>query len=88
MRQLLRALIRLYQYTVSPLLGPKCRFYPSCSHYALEAIESHGALRGAWFAVKRIGRCHPWNPGGFDPVPPRAERCCHAHSSLHASHEQ
>ncbi len=70
MRQLLRALIRLYQLTLSPLLGPNCRFYPSCSSYALDALAQHGALRGSWLAIKRVGRCHPWNPGGLDPVPP------------------
>jgi putative membrane protein insertion efficiency factor len=69
MRPLIRQLIRLYQLAISPLLGPRCRFYPSCSQYALEAIEAHGALRGLWFALRRIGRCHPWHPGGFDPVP-------------------
>jgi putative membrane protein insertion efficiency factor len=70
-----RALIHVYRYTLSPLLGPRCRFYPSCSAYALEAIESHGALRGLWLAITRIGRCHPWHPGGYDPVPARADRC-------------
>jgi uncharacterized protein len=62
--------IRLYQLVVSPLLGPRCRFYPSCSAYAVEALTRHGALRGSWLAIRRVGRCHPWNPGGIDPVPP------------------
>jgi putative membrane protein insertion efficiency factor len=69
MRHVLKFLIRAYQLVLSPLLGPRCRFYPSCSHYAIEAIESHGALRGTWMSAKRICRCHPFNPGGFDPVP-------------------
>ena len=55
--------IRLYQLVISPLLGPRCRFYPSCSAYAVEALTRHGALRGSWLAVRRLGRCHPWNPG-------------------------
>jgi len=69
MRRLLPVLIRAYQYAVSPFLAPSCRFYPSCSTYALEAVERHGSLRGAWLAVKRLLRCHPWHPGGCDPVP-------------------
>ena len=69
MRSVLRILIRGYQLIVSPWLGQRCRFYPSCSNYALEALEVHGALRGSWLAVRRIGRCHPFHPGGFDPVP-------------------
>ena len=69
MRHVLKILIRAYQLALSPLLGPRCPFYPSCSHYALEAIESHGALHGSWLSAKRICRCHPFNPGGFDPVP-------------------
>lgn len=69
MRTLLQGLIRLYQIIVSPHFGPRCRFHPSCSHYAHEAIDRHGALRGGWLALRRIGRCHPWNPGGLDPVP-------------------
>jgi len=69
MRTLIRALIRAYQLTVSPLLGPRCRFYPSCSQYALEAIAAHGTLRGSALALHRLARCHPWNPGGYDPVP-------------------
>ena len=69
MRHVLKLLIRGYQLALSPLLGPRCRFYPSCSHYAREAIDSHGALRGTWLTIKRIARCHPFNEGGFDPVP-------------------
>jgi uncharacterized protein len=69
MRLLLAGLIRLYQLVVSPLLPPACRFYPSCSRYALEAIARHGALRGSALALARLARCHPWNPGGVDFVP-------------------
>jgi hypothetical protein len=69
MRHVLKILIRAYQLALSPLLGPSCRFYPSCSQYAIEAIESHGALRGSWLSARRICRCHPFHPGGFDPVP-------------------
>lgn len=68
--RLLVAPIRIYQLLISPLLGPRCRFYPSCSAYAVEALTTHGALRGTYLAVRRLGRCHPWNPGGLDPVPP------------------
>lgn len=69
MRHVAALLIRLYQWTVSPLLGPRCRFYPSCSQYALEAIQRFGVLKGGWLAARRLARCHPWQPGGFDPVP-------------------
>ncbi|ANF58108.1 membrane protein insertion efficiency factor YidD [Halotalea alkalilenta] len=67
-------LVRGYQYLISPLLGPRCRFWPSCSSYAIEAIETHGPLRGGWLALKRILKCHPWHPGGVDPVPSRPMR--------------
>jgi hypothetical protein len=62
-------LIRIYQITISPVLGPACRFEPTCSEYAYQAISSHGWMRGSLLAIKRILRCHPFNPGGFDPVP-------------------
>jgi len=69
MKALLIFLLRGYQYAISPLLGPHCRFYPSCSHYACEAVHRHGALKGSWLTLRRLGRCHPYHPGGFDPVP-------------------
>lgn len=69
MRWVLIALVRGYQVVLSPLLPAACRYYPSCSAYAVEAIEKHGARRGAWLAAKRIMRCHPFRPGGYDPVP-------------------
>jgi putative membrane protein insertion efficiency factor len=76
--------IRAYRYLLSPLLGPRCRYYPSCSAYALEAIERHGPARGSWLAVKRIGRCHPWHPGGYDPVPAAREaHASHPKSAIH-----
>ncbi len=69
MRYALAALILLYQKTVSPLLGPQCRFYPSCSQYAKTAVLKHGTLRGVYLAARRVVRCNPWNPGGVDLVP-------------------
>lgn len=62
-------LVRSYQLFISPLLGPRCRFYPTCSHYAIEAVRTHGPIKGSWLTIKRVGRCHPWHPGGHDPVP-------------------
>ena len=61
--------IRGYQVAISPLLPPACRYYPTCSHYAVEALERHGPVRGSWLALRRILRCHPFRPGGYDPVP-------------------
>lgn len=69
MRRVFLALIRLYQRTLSVWLPPSCRFTPSCSQYGYEAIEKYGVLRGGWLAIRRISRCHPFNPGGYDPVP-------------------
>ncbi|WP_369821954.1 MULTISPECIES: membrane protein insertion efficiency factor YidD [unclassified Sporosarcina] len=71
LKKVLVALIRFYQKFISPLSAPSCRFYPTCSHYGVEAIETHGALKGTWLAVKRILKCHPLHKGGFDPVPPK-----------------
>lgn len=71
MTSFLLFLIRLYRRLVSPVLPPACRFSPSCSLYAEEAIKVHGAMKGSLLAVRRVSRCHPFNPGGFDPVPPR-----------------
>lgn len=70
MKTILRLLIRAYQLSISPYLGQNCRFYPNCSAYALEAIGRHGAWRGALLSGKRLCKCHPWHPGGADPVPP------------------
>ncbi|MFD1928529.1 membrane protein insertion efficiency factor YidD [Sporosarcina siberiensis] len=69
MKKILMMMIRIYQKTISPLTPPSCRFYPTCSHYGIEALETHGALKGSWLAVRRISKCHPFHEGGFDPVP-------------------
>jgi hypothetical protein len=85
--RLLIALIRVYQWTLSPLLGRSCRFEPSCSRYTATCLERHGALLGGWLGIRRIARCHPFHPGGYDPPPdapsrgdtPRAARASRAH---------
>ncbi len=69
MRKLALATIQVYRYVISPLMASHCRFYPSCSCYAHEAIDQHGLMRGGWLTLRRLGRCHPWHPGGYDPVP-------------------
>ncbi|GAA4688196.1 membrane protein insertion efficiency factor YidD [Nocardioides nanhaiensis] len=74
MSHLLITLLRIYRRVVSPLYGQVCRYYPSCSHYALEAVSVHGSLRGSWLAARRVARCHPWAAGGVDHVPSRAPR--------------
>jgi len=74
----IRWLIVVYRYTLSPLLGNCCRFEPSCSRYAEQALQQHGLVRGLWLTLKRLIRCHPWHEGGFDPVP-----CAHCAESVH-----
>ena len=74
MRKIFIKLIRFYQYGISPFFPPHCRYTPTCSSYAVEAVERFGIVRGGWMALKRIGRCHPWHEGGYDPVPDKP--CC------------
>lgn len=69
MKTVLLAIIRTYQYMLSPMLANRCRFFPSCSEYTAQALQKHGAYKGTLLGIKRVLRCHPWNPGGFDPVP-------------------
>lgn len=71
MKTLLIGCVRFYQIAISPWLGRSCRYLPTCSAYTIEAIETHGAWRGTWLGIKRIGRCHPWGSNGYDPVPPK-----------------
>lgn len=68
-KRLLITLVFIYQYSISPLIGPRCRFYPTCSHYAQAALRRHSALKASYLIVKRLLRCHPWHPGGYDPLP-------------------
>jgi len=69
MTRLLLIFIKAYQYLISPMLGPSCRFTPTCSEYAAQAVKKYGAIKGGWMSVKRVGRCHPWHDGGYDPLP-------------------
>jgi uncharacterized protein len=69
MKTIILGIIRFYQKAISPVLPPSCRFTPTCSHYAYEAVEKYGFFKGGWMGVKRISRCHPFTPGGYDPVP-------------------
>jgi putative membrane protein insertion efficiency factor len=82
MSAVIRCLLRAYQLLISPLLGPRCRFYPSCSQYAIEAVQTHGSLRGTYLGFRRLLRCHPWHPGGYDPVPV-AHHCSSIEGCLH-----
>ena len=68
LQKILLVIIRIYQFFISPLLGQNCRFYPSCSNYAKEAIATHGAIKGSWVTIKRIAKCHPFSDGGYDPI--------------------
>lgn len=76
MKTVLVALLRAYRAVISPMYGQVCRYDPSCSAYALEAVQTHGAIRGVVLAARRLGRCHPWTAGGYDPVPPRRGEEC------------
>jgi len=83
MRYVLIGLLRAYRFLISPLYGEVCRFYPSCSAYALDAVRTHGSVRGSWLAVRRLARCHPWAAGGVDHVPPPRSR-----GVSHTTHHQ
>ena len=74
MKYVLIGLLKAYRFAISPLYGQVCRYHPTCSAYALEAVQTHGAVRGTWLAMRRVARCHPWAAGGFDPVPPHKNR--------------
>jgi putative membrane protein insertion efficiency factor len=86
----LRALVKTYQWTLSPFIGWHCRYQPTCSNYALEALSKHGAIRGSWLTLRRLSRCHPWGGWGYDPVPARGETvsraCACARGAAGAAH--
>lgn len=77
MNQVLVVIVKVYQYLLSPFLGNHCRYHPSCSSYAIEALQTHGSMRGLWMALKRVSRCHPWHEGGYDPVPEPKQKNTH-----------
>lgn len=86
MKYVLIALLKAYRFAISPLYGQVCRYHPTCSAFALEAVQTHGALRGTWLAMRRVARCHPWAAGGFDPVPARRDPALkNRRSSTHSS---
>lgn len=85
MRYVLIGLLKAYRFAISPLYGQVCRYYPSCSAYALEAVTEHGSLRGSWLAARRLVRCHPWAAGGYDPVP-RSDPTGHPRESHRETH--
>lgn len=79
------ALIKVYRFFIAPLLGDRCRFYPSCSHYAEQALKEYGPLKGIFLSVRRLSKCHPWHAGGYDPVPAHKVGECHSiHTSIAA----
>jgi putative membrane protein insertion efficiency factor len=69
MTRILLIVIKAYQYLISPMLGPSCRYTPTCSEYSAQAVKKYGAIKGLWLSIKRVGRCHPWHDGGYDPLP-------------------
>jgi putative membrane protein insertion efficiency factor len=85
MKYVLIGLLKAYRFAISPLYGQVCRYHPSCSAYALEAVTVHGSIKGSWLAVRRIARCNPWSRGGYDPVPPRSQHGSTATSDTRAS---
>jgi len=87
MKYLLIGLLRMYRLLISPLYGQVCRYYPSCSAYALEAVTVHGSFRGSWYSARRVARCHPWAAGGVDPVPARHPRSSGDHTSDNQPHQ-
>jgi len=87
MKYLLIGLLRMYRLLISPLYGQVCRYYPSCSAYALEAVSVHGTFRGSWYSARRVARCHPWAAGGVDPVPARHPRSSSGHTSDNQPHQ-
>ena len=84
MKYLLIGLLKAYRFAISPLYGQVCRYHPTCSAYALEAVTVHGSIKGSWLALRRIGRCHPWAAGGYDPVPARRDQ----HRSTNTAQQQ